>query len=173
MRISPTPPWSPRTGTSRTIIGDYDALGRKIGTWDGIQDDAHQLTKFTYDTVAKGQLTAAIRCVGGTTGRIYTTQVTAYNNLYQPTTKTILAAADPLVQAGAPQTFTSTTAYNLDGTVNNTILPAAGVCRNLLPQAAELHQSTPPAVGGAVGGKARQFSRATTVRMSTVPTARR
>src|SRR5262249_3085260 len=30
------------------------------------------------------------------------------------------------VQAGAPQTFTNTTAYNLDGTINNTILPASG-----------------------------------------------
>ncbi|WP_427923935.1 polymorphic toxin-type HINT domain-containing protein [Streptomyces sp. cg40] len=116
-----------KDGTSRTLISDYDTLGRKIGTWDGTKDDAHQLTKFTYDSVAKGQLSAAIRYVGGTTGRIYATQVTAYNNLYQPTTtKTILAAADPLVQAGAPQTFTNTTAYNLDGTVNNTILPAAG-----------------------------------------------
>ncbi|MER7181519.1 polymorphic toxin-type HINT domain-containing protein [Streptomyces hyaluromycini] len=117
-----------KDGKSRTLISDYDLLGRKIGTWDGTKDDAHQLTKFTYDSVAKGQLSAAIRYVGGTTGRIYATQVTAYNNLYQPTTtKTVLAAADPLVKdAGAPQTFTTTTAYNLDGTVNNTILPAAG-----------------------------------------------
>ncbi|MFD8615352.1 RHS repeat domain-containing protein, partial [Streptomyces sp. NPDC059631] len=116
-----------KDGTTRTLISDYDVLGRKIGTWDGTKDDAHQLTKFTYDSVAKGQLSSAIRYVGGTTGRIYATQVTAYNNLYQPTTtKTVLAATDPLVQAGAPQTFTNTTAYNLDGTVNNTILPAAG-----------------------------------------------
>ncbi|MQY40934.1 hypothetical protein SRB17_89680 [Streptomyces sp. RB17] len=116
-----------KDGTPRTLISDYDELGRKIGTWDGIKDDAHQLTKYTYDSVAKGELSAAIRYVGGTTGSIYATQITAYNNLYQPTTtKTVLAATDPLVQAGAPQTFTTTTAYNLDGTVNNTILPAAG-----------------------------------------------
>ncbi|WTL80298.1 RHS repeat-associated core domain-containing protein [Streptomyces sp. NBC_01518] len=116
-----------KDGTSKTLITEYDELGRKTGTWDGAKDSAHQLTKFTYDTVAKGQLTAAIRYVGGTTGRIYASQVTGYNNLYQPTSiKSVLAAADPLVQAGAPQTFTTTTAYNLDGTVNNTILPAAG-----------------------------------------------
>ncbi|WTI72489.1 polymorphic toxin-type HINT domain-containing protein [Streptomyces sp. NBC_00728] len=118
-----------KDGTSRTLISDYDVLGRKIGTWDGTKDDAHQLTKFTYDSVAnaKGQPASSIRYVGGTTGRVYATTVTAYNNLYQPTTtKTVLAATDPLVQAGAPQTFTNTTAYNLDGTVNNTILPAAG-----------------------------------------------
>lgn len=55
---------------SRTLITDYDELGRKIGTSDGTQDTAHQLTKFTYDTLAKGQPTAAIRYVGGTTGKI-------------------------------------------------------------------------------------------------------
>lgn len=117
-----------KDGKSRTLISDYDVLGRKIGTWDGTKDDAHQLTKFTYDTAAKGQPYASIRYVGGTTGNIYATQVTAYNNLYQPTTtKTVLAANDPLVKdGGVPQTFTTTTAYNLDGTVNNTILPAAG-----------------------------------------------
>ncbi|MET7973180.1 RHS repeat-associated core domain-containing protein [Streptomyces mirabilis] len=116
-----------KDGSTSTLITDHDELGRRTGTWDGVKDNAHQLTKFTYDTIAKGQLTASIRYVGGTTGRIYASQVTGYNNLYQPTAiKTVLAATDPLVQAGAPQTFTTTTAYNLDGTVNNTILPAAG-----------------------------------------------
>ncbi|WP_308280835.1 RHS repeat-associated core domain-containing protein [Streptomyces barringtoniae] len=116
-----------KDGKSQTLITDYDELGRKTGTWDSVKDAAHQLTKLTYDSVAKGQLSSSIRYVGGTTGRIYATQITGYNNLYQPTTiKTVLAASDPLVQAGAPQTFTTTTAYNLDGTVNNTILPAAG-----------------------------------------------
>ncbi|GHJ99405.1 hypothetical protein SY2F82_12030 [Streptomyces sp. Y2F8-2] len=116
-----------KDGTSKTLITEYDELGRKTGTWDGVKDSAHQLTKFTYDTLAKGQPTASIRYVGGTTGRIYASQVTGYDNLYQPTgSKTVLAASDPLVQAGAPQTFTTTTAYNLDGTVNNRVLPAAG-----------------------------------------------
>ncbi|WP_406834924.1 RHS repeat domain-containing protein [Streptomyces sp. AHU1] len=116
-----------KDGTFKTLINEYDTLGRKTGTWDGVKDNAHQLTKFTYDSLAKGQLTASIRYVGGTTGKIYASQVTGYDNLYRPTgIKTVLAATDPLVQAGLPQTFTTTTAYNLDDTVNNTILPAAG-----------------------------------------------
>ncbi|WP_245607854.1 RHS repeat-associated core domain-containing protein [Streptomyces hokutonensis] len=113
-------------GTSRTLITDYDELGREIGTWDGAKDNAHQLTKFTYDSLAKVQPTAAIRYVGGTTGKIYSQVVTGYDALGRPKgTKTVIAASDPLVTAGAPQTFTTSTTYNIDGTVQSTSMPAA------------------------------------------------
>lgn len=116
-------------GVSRTLISDYDELGRKIGTWDGTKDNAHQLTKFTYDSLAKGQPTAAIRYVGGTTGKIYSQVVTGYDTLGRPKgTKTVIAAADPLAQAlttaGATPTFTTSTVYNIDGTVQSTSMPA-------------------------------------------------
>ncbi|MFI1509440.1 RHS repeat-associated core domain-containing protein [Streptomyces sp. NPDC020597] len=111
--------------TTRTLITDYDELGRKTGTWDGVKDNAHQLTKFTYDSLAKGQVTAAIRYVGGTTGKIYSQAVTGYDALGRPKGgKTVIAAADPLVTAGAPQTFTTSTVYNRDGTVQSTSMPA-------------------------------------------------
>jgi RHS repeat-associated protein len=114
-------------GQPKTLIRDYDVLGRQIGTWQDTKDNAHQLTKNTYDTVAKGKPTAAIRYVGGTTGKIYSNVITGYNAMGQPTgLKTVLAASDPLVLAGAPQTFTTSTSYNIDGTVQNTILPAVG-----------------------------------------------
>ncbi|MGV9248760.1 RHS repeat domain-containing protein [Streptomyces sp. NPDC003710] len=113
-------------GTSRTLITDYDELGRKTGTWDGVEDDAHRLTKFTYDSLAKGQPTASIRYVGGTTGKIYSQVVTGYDALGRPKgTKTVIAATDPLVVAGAPQTFTTSTTYNIDGTIQSTSMPAA------------------------------------------------
>jgi RHS repeat-associated protein len=112
-------------GVSRTLITDYDELGRKTGTWDGVKDNAHQLTKFTYDSLAKGQPTASIRYVGGTTGKIYSQVVTGYDTLGRPKgTKTVIATTDPLVTAGAPQTFTTSTVYNIDGTVQSTSLPA-------------------------------------------------
>ncbi|WP_343242604.1 polymorphic toxin type 44 domain-containing protein [Streptomyces sp. SID8111] len=112
-------------GASRTLITDYDELGRKIGTWDGVKDNAHRLTKFTYDSLAKGQPTAAIRYVGGTTGKIYSQVVTGYDELGRSKgTKTVIAATDPLVAAGAPQTFITSTAYNIDGTVQSTSMPA-------------------------------------------------
>ncbi|MGW5134182.1 RHS repeat-associated core domain-containing protein [Streptomyces sp. NPDC004135] len=114
-------------GTTRTLINDYDELGRTTGTWDGVKDSAHQLTKFTYDTLAKGQPTAAIRYVGGTTGQIYSQSVTGYDALNRPKgTKTVIAASDPLVSAGAPQSFTTSTAYNIDGTIQSTSMPAVG-----------------------------------------------
>ncbi|MGW7170908.1 RHS repeat domain-containing protein [Streptomyces sp. NPDC054884] len=112
-------------GVSRTLITDYDVLNRTIGTWDGVKDDAHQLTKFTYDSLAKGQPTASIRYVGGTTGKIYSQAVTGYDSLGRAKgIKTVLAATDPLVAAGAPQTFTTSTVYNRDGTVQSTSMPA-------------------------------------------------
>ncbi|MFI9419092.1 RHS repeat-associated core domain-containing protein [Streptomyces werraensis] len=114
-------------GTSRALITDYDELGRKTGTWHGVKDNAHQLTKFTYDSLAKGLPTAAIRYVGGTTGKIYSQSVTGYDSLGRPKgTRTVIAASDPLVAAGAPQTFTTSTAYNIDGTVQSTTMPAVG-----------------------------------------------
>ncbi|MGW0801218.1 RHS repeat domain-containing protein, partial [Streptomyces sp. NPDC002692] len=110
---------------SHTLITDYDELDRKIGTWDGTKDAAHQLTKFTYDSLAKGQPTAAIRYVGGTTGKIYSQSVTGYDALGRAKgTKTVIAASDPLVAAGAPQTYTTSTTYNIDGTVQSTSMPA-------------------------------------------------
>ncbi|MEU8586386.1 RHS repeat-associated core domain-containing protein [Streptomyces sp. NPDC048664] len=113
-------------GTSRTLITDYDELGRKTGTWDGVEDDSHRLTKFTYDSLAKGQPTASIRYVGGTTGKIYSQVITGYDALGRPKgTKTVIAATDPLVVAGAPQTFTTSTTYNIDGTIQSTSMPAA------------------------------------------------
>ncbi|MFJ2851280.1 MULTISPECIES: RHS repeat domain-containing protein [Streptomyces] len=112
-------------GVSRTLISDYDELGRQIGTWDGVQDNAHQLTKSTYDSLAKGQQTASIRYVGGTTGKIYSQVVTGYDALGRAKgTKTVIAATDPLVTAGAPQTFTTSIAYNIDGTVQSTSMPS-------------------------------------------------
>ncbi|MCX5242645.1 polymorphic toxin type 44 domain-containing protein [Streptomyces prunicolor] len=112
-------------GVSRTLITDYDELGRKIGTWDGAKDNAHQLTKFTFDSLAKGQLSASIRYVGGTTGKIYSQTVTGYDALGRAKgTKTVIAASDPLVVAGAPQTYTQSTTYNVNGTVQSASMPA-------------------------------------------------
>ncbi|MGW6924809.1 hypothetical protein ACWGA9_26615 [Streptomyces sp. NPDC054950] len=83
-----------------------------------MKDDSHRLTKFTYDSLAKGQPTAAIRYVGGATGKIYSQVFTGYDVLGRPKgTKTVIATSDPLVVAGAPQTFTTSTVYNIDGTV--------------------------------------------------------
>ncbi|MFG2329475.1 RHS repeat-associated core domain-containing protein [Streptomyces sp. NPDC048604] len=115
-----------------TVLTDYDVLGRPIGTWDGKKDNAHQLTRFTYDTVAngKGMPAASVRYVGGvgqTGSKVYSSQVVKYDSLYRPTeSKIALAATDPLVLAGAPSSYTTNQVYNADGTSQSTRVPAAG-----------------------------------------------
>ncbi|MFJ3646554.1 polymorphic toxin type 28 domain-containing protein [Streptomyces murinus] len=114
-------------GVAKALITGYDELGRKTGTWEDVKDNNHQLTKFTYDSLAKGLPTAAIRYVGGTTGKIYSQVVTGYDSLGRPKgTKTVIAATDPLVVAGAPQTYSTSAVYNIDGTLQSTSLPAVG-----------------------------------------------
>ncbi|MGW4348985.1 DddA-like double-stranded DNA deaminase toxin [Streptomyces sp. NPDC004690] len=114
------------TPDEKTLSYSYDALGRKTDMYDGTtKDAAHQLAKWTYDSIAKGQPTSAIRYVGGFTGRAYISQVGAYDSLYRPTLTrvTIPSVTGEEALAGS---YTSTTGYNLDGTVQVTSDPAAG-----------------------------------------------
>ncbi|MFE1518242.1 RHS repeat-associated core domain-containing protein [[Kitasatospora] papulosa] len=116
----------------KTVVFDYDVLGRTIGTWDGIKDNAHQLTRRTYDTVAngKGHPAASVRYVGGvgqTGSKVYSNQVVKYDSLYRATeSKTVLAATDPLVLAGAPSSYTTNEIFNADGSTQSVRVPAAG-----------------------------------------------
>ncbi|PZT78166.1 RHS repeat domain-containing protein [Streptomyces sp. AC1-42W] len=111
----------------QSVLTAYDELGRTTGTWDGVKDDAHQLTAYTYDTVLKGKPTANIRYVGGKNGTAYTKTVTAYDTLDRPTETTLtLPDDDPLVEAGAPATIPFSSSYRLDGTLRNNKEPALG-----------------------------------------------
>ncbi|WP_328876822.1 polymorphic toxin-type HINT domain-containing protein [Streptomyces sp. NBC_00299] len=114
---------------SRKLLYGYDELGRKTGLWQTDKTDANKLGAWTFDTVTngKGYLDAATRYVGGTTGKAYTQKVTAYNSLYQPLSTQLqlpVAADEPLVAAGVPQTLNFSTAYNVDGTIQYTREPA-------------------------------------------------
>ncbi|CAL9419905.1 RHS repeat-associated core domain-containing protein [Streptomyces sp. enrichment culture] len=112
----------------KTLVTEYDILGRKTGLWDGTKTDATKLAAWTYDILAKGQQDTAVRYENGvnqTTSKAYTQKVTGYNTLYQPTgSQLILPDNDPLVTAGVPKTLSSTTAYNLDGTVSRVGMPS-------------------------------------------------
>ncbi|MFJ9633989.1 polymorphic toxin-type HINT domain-containing protein [Streptomyces sp. NPDC101175] len=116
------------TSDEKTLSYTYDALGRKTGMYDGTTQDAdHQLTKWTYDSLLKGQPTSSVRYVGGsgTSGKAYISQVGAYDSLYRPTLTrvTIPSVTGEESLAGS---YTSTTGYNLDGTTQVTSDPAAG-----------------------------------------------
>ncbi|MEU7012481.1 RHS repeat-associated core domain-containing protein [Streptomyces sp. NPDC046385] len=114
-------------GLNKTLLTEYDTLGRKTGLWDGDKDQTHQLAKWEYDTLLKGQQDTAIRYDGGSgaTGKAYTQKVTGRDNLYQVTGNSlILPASDPLVAAGVPSTLSSTIGYNLDGSIKQASNPA-------------------------------------------------
>lgn len=123
------PDWT-KDAEGRKLLYAYDELGRTTDLWAGTRTDANKLAHWTFDTLAKGQLTSSVRYDGGdvATGRAYTKAVTAYDSRYRATaSKIALDAEDPLVVSGAAQSsYAFETAYNLDGTVQYTNEPAAG-----------------------------------------------
>ncbi|MFE5995279.1 polymorphic toxin-type HINT domain-containing protein [Streptomyces sp. NPDC056454] len=111
----------------KSVLTEYDELGRPQGTWSGTKTDATQLTSYSYDTLLKGKPGASTRYVGGKGGQAYTQSVTAYDTLGRPVgAKLQLPANDPFVQAGAPGTLEYTSYYNIDGSLQNTKEPAVG-----------------------------------------------
>ncbi|MFE3329358.1 RHS repeat-associated core domain-containing protein [Streptomyces sp. NPDC059176] len=111
----------------KTLLSEYDVLGRQTGLWDGSKTDATKLAAWTFDTLRKGQLDTAVRYVGGASGKAYTSKVTGYDNLYQVTASRLIlpdSTKEPLVAAGVPQTLSFSTSYNLDGTIASATSPA-------------------------------------------------
>lgn len=110
---------------NQVLLYSYDDLSRKTGEWQTSKTDANKLAAWNFDSLAKGQQDAAIRYVGGLSGKAYTQKVTAYDPLYKVTgNQLLLPADDPLVTAGVPSTLTYSTGYNLDGTVKQAAAPA-------------------------------------------------
>ncbi|MET7276172.1 RHS repeat-associated core domain-containing protein [Streptomyces flaveolus] len=111
----------------KTILSDYDELGRPTATWAGSKTDANQLTGYTYDTLLKGQPTSSTRYIGGKSGATYTKAVTAHDTMGRAIkTELQLPASDPFVKAGQPATLAFETHYNTPGAVQQTSEPALG-----------------------------------------------
>lgn len=113
----------------RTLLHDYDELGRRTALWQTDRTEANQLAAWTFDSVLKGLPTASTRYEKTATGRnSYTKEVTAYDDLGRATSTDLkLPASDPLVTAGAIKDKTTYEAtYRNDGTVNTIREPAAG-----------------------------------------------
>lgn len=85
-----------------TLTTGYDDLGRQRTLKKG----STLLSEWTYDTVAKGQLTSSTRYIDG---QSYTTATTAYNDAYQPTSSTVTIPASAGNLAGS---YTWTFGYN-------------------------------------------------------------
>jgi RHS repeat-associated protein len=111
----------------KTILSDYDELGRPTATWAGSKTDANQLTGYTYDTLLKGRPTSSTRYIGGKTGAAYTQAVTEHDTMGRAIkTELQLPASDPFVKAGQPATLAFETHYNTPGAVQQTSEPALG-----------------------------------------------
>ncbi|MEW2193877.1 polymorphic toxin-type HINT domain-containing protein [Streptomyces microflavus] len=111
----------------KSVLTEYDDLGRPLGTWAGTKTDATQLTAYTYDSLLKGKPDSSIRYTGGKNGPAYTKSVTEYDVLGRPVASTLqLPADDPFVQAGAPATLAYTSYFNIDGSLQNSKEPALG-----------------------------------------------
>ncbi|MGH3158134.1 MAG: RHS repeat-associated core domain-containing protein [Streptosporangiaceae bacterium] len=70
----------------QTLDYTYDALNRMVGEYSGSVAPASELDSWTYDTIAKGQLTSSTAYTSsGSSSPGYTEAVTGYTAAYQPT----------------------------------------------------------------------------------------
>jgi RHS repeat-associated protein len=103
-----------------TLAYTYDNLGRKTNEYLN-STSGPLLASWTYDTVAKGQLTSSTSYVGADA---YTTTVTGYDDAYRRLgTSVALPASEGTALAGP---WTTSTTYNVDGSTASTTYPAAG-----------------------------------------------
>jgi RHS repeat-associated protein len=97
----------------------YDELGRQIAEYAGAATPANLIGSWTYDTLSKGKLTSSTRYNNGSA---YTVAVTGYTARDQVAgTKVTIPAAAGSALAGD---YTTSTTYNLDGTINTTTMAA-------------------------------------------------
>ncbi|MEO3802040.1 RHS repeat-associated core domain-containing protein [Nonomuraea sp. B1E8] len=103
----------------RTLVPVYDPLGRVTKVHEGSATGT-LVAAYTYDTVRKGYLTAQTRY---TDGRPYTERIDAYDSAGRALKYTLVIPQEEGALAGS---YTSTIAYNPDGTVRSRGFPAAG-----------------------------------------------
>ena len=103
-----------------TLAYTYDTLNRKTTERSG-SPTGTVLASWTYDTLAKGQLTSSSRFASGLE---YKTAVSGYDDGYRATGATLS------IPTGAPAfggtTYTTSTYYNPDGSVAANVVPAIG-----------------------------------------------
>ncbi|MBQ1049288.1 RHS repeat-associated core domain-containing protein [Micromonospora sp. C51] len=106
-------------GRGEVLHRTYDALGRITALRD---DNATGTLRasWTYDTLAKGQLTSSTRHHSSGS---YTQQADGYTDLYQPTSTTHTIPASQGALAG---TYMTEYGYHPDGTLATVDLPAKG-----------------------------------------------
>lgn len=107
-------------GRSQTLFYEYDNLGRRTKQRaDTVGGPV--MVSWTFDTVAKGQLTSTSRFDGATT---YTSAVGSYDNGYRPLSAT--ETVPGFGTGGSALTYTSTFTYKTNGAPATTALPGVG-----------------------------------------------
>ena len=84
----------------KTLSYTYDADGRKTAEYDttggASESGSDEVAAWTYDTLAKGELTSSVSYVGGTAGSSYTEAVTGYNTFGLPKGTETIVSSGPL-----------------------------------------------------------------------------
>ena len=111
----------------QVLATSYDPLGRRTELHAGSASGPLRAS-WSYDTLAKGQLSSASRydttgTGAGATTNVYTDAVTGYDALNRPTGGTVTIPAAEGALAGSYHTATF---HNDDGTVSETDLPTTG-----------------------------------------------
>jgi RHS repeat-associated protein len=107
-----------------TLAHVYDAIGRKTATHLG-STGGRKLLSWTYDTLAKGHVTASTRL--DEAGNAYVSEVTQYNLRYQPlTTKSVI----PAVEGALAGEYTASVTYNVNGSVATRAMPTKAGAAN-------------------------------------------
>ncbi|MEV6843002.1 RHS repeat-associated core domain-containing protein [Actinoplanes sp. NPDC051411] len=101
------------------LVYDYDALGRKIGEYLGSKTGT-KLANWTYDTVSQGQLGSSSSFVNGNE---YKSAIIGYTPLYKAAGTTVTLPPSEGSLAGS---YTVSSTYDVDGSVNSISLPATG-----------------------------------------------
>ncbi|NJC69862.1 hypothetical protein HC031_09040 [Planosporangium thailandense] len=107
-----------------TLAYTYDNLGRKTQLWQGAVNTGTKLAAWTYDTLADGTVVNGQPATSSryNNGNTYTTMVTGYDNAYRPKGVTVRI---PGAETGLAGDWTTSTSYNIDGSVASTTYPAA------------------------------------------------
>jgi YD repeat-containing protein len=109
---------------AKQVSYTYDGDGRKTAEYDttggALENTSDQLASWTWDTLAKGQLTSSTSFSGGAA---YTDAVTGYNSFELPSgTQTVIPAA----QGALAGTYTQQDSYAPDGQLTSYTDSAAG-----------------------------------------------
>ncbi|MEU0382232.1 polymorphic toxin-type HINT domain-containing protein [Streptomyces cyaneofuscatus] len=111
------------TDSRKTKISTlYDKLGRPLSTWKGEVETGTRLTETRYDkTGLLGQAWANISYLSPTES--FGTVIQTADDFYRPTKTNYVV---PASQGSLAGTYTFTAAYNRDGTLQSTGIPATG-----------------------------------------------